>query len=614
MDDLNDSFDDYEAELVQLLDITFTDAGASFVNGTVYPISDPSKALGNFRTTFYNVDYIGTTIPATADIVVLPNARTDGNYVTSRSLADIQPESNPATQLAVIEVNGGADPFVSTDFNVVVQAQDVAGDPAYVSGDVSFNFTTNGGDLGTVQFVGGTTTTGTITDGTSQVTVTGVQMAPVGTNVTITAIDVNPFGLLNGTSGPFDVIEFNIPDIIITEIMQNPSDVLDDDGEWFEVYNNTSTDADMDGWTIKDDDYDSHVIAGSLIVPSYGFAVLGINSNISTNGGFTCDYQYSGFLLANGADEVVLVFSDGVTEVDRVNYDGGTVWPDPTGASMVYTGVASEDNNVGEIWAEAVLVENTYTNSEGDFGSPGTNGNDQVLTEGFSLDLKVLLEGFYNPATDGMNNYFRQNSLLPYLQPFMTGLPYYGNSSPVWEYNGTEISPYIPYFTTDWILIELRDETYSKAGTGTNIPAFVEVDGQVCSYNGSSRISVKDVFTNSLYIVVYHMNHLSIMSVTGLNPVAGTVVSYDFTTGSDKVYGGSAGYKELETDVWGMVAGDINADGVIDQLDNTDGWATEAGEEGTYQGSNLYIDSQINNLDKNELWAPNFNTSSQVPE
>ncbi len=42
IDDLNDSFDDYEAELVQLLDVTFADADGdtTFVNGEVYPISD----------------------------------------------------------------------------------------------------------------------------------------------------------------------------------------------------------------------------------------------------------------------------------------------------------------------------------------------------------------------------------------------------------------------------------------------------------------------------------------------------------------------------------------------------------------------------------------------
>ena len=55
---------------------------------------------------------------------MLPNARSEGNYVTSRSLADIQVASNPPTQLSIISVNGGVDPFENIDFEVVVQALD----------------------------------------------------------------------------------------------------------------------------------------------------------------------------------------------------------------------------------------------------------------------------------------------------------------------------------------------------------------------------------------------------------------------------------------------------------------------------------------------------------
>ncbi len=171
--------------MVQLLDFTFTDAGISFSIETVYAISDGSKALGNFRTTFYNVDYITTPIPETAHITVLPNARTEGNYVTSRSLSDIQGLSNPATQLAITSVNGGADPYESTDFDVVIQAQDALGNPAFVSSDVNFTFTTN--DPPSVDFTVLSTTTGTIINGTSEVVVTDVKMAPVGTNVNINA-------------------------------------------------------------------------------------------------------------------------------------------------------------------------------------------------------------------------------------------------------------------------------------------------------------------------------------------------------------------------------------------------------------------------------------------
>lgn len=88
--EMNQNFEAYEAQLVRINEVTFVNAGATFANGTVYPIFDNSKASGKFRTTFYDVDYIGTTIPSGAgSIIGILNSRTDGDYITSRSLADL---------------------------------------------------------------------------------------------------------------------------------------------------------------------------------------------------------------------------------------------------------------------------------------------------------------------------------------------------------------------------------------------------------------------------------------------------------------------------------------------------------------------------------------------
>ncbi|MBE0639140.1 MAG: choice-of-anchor J domain-containing protein [Bacteroidales bacterium] len=85
------NFEDYESQLVKIADATFADAGAAFENGLLYPISDNSKASAEFRTTFYDVDYIGTLIPSGAgNIVGILNSRTEGNYITSRSLGDLE--------------------------------------------------------------------------------------------------------------------------------------------------------------------------------------------------------------------------------------------------------------------------------------------------------------------------------------------------------------------------------------------------------------------------------------------------------------------------------------------------------------------------------------------
>jgi len=88
LSDLIASFDSYESLLIRVNNVTFALPVTTFANGTVYPVSDGTATFG-FRTTFYDVDYISTDIPLEPkDVVCIPNSRTDGNYITARSLAD----------------------------------------------------------------------------------------------------------------------------------------------------------------------------------------------------------------------------------------------------------------------------------------------------------------------------------------------------------------------------------------------------------------------------------------------------------------------------------------------------------------------------------------------
>jgi hypothetical protein len=130
------------------------------------------------------------------------------------------------------------------------------------------------------------------------------------------------------------VSAFNPGDIIITEIMNDPADVPDEVGEYFEVYNTTGAPIDLNGWDISDNGIDAHTINASVVVPAGGFAVLGRNSAAGAYGFGGVFYGYDNdILLANGDDEIILTAPDG-TEIDRVEYDGGPNFPDPTGASM----------------------------------------------------------------------------------------------------------------------------------------------------------------------------------------------------------------------------------------------------------------------------------------
>ena len=140
------------------------------------------------------------------------------------------------------------------------------------------------------------------------------------------------------TLGPVETPPIANPgDIVINEIMQNPNVVTDADGEWFELYNTTSGSIDINGWTIADADVDLHVIdnGAPLVIASGGYLVLGINANMATNGGVTVDYAYNSnpIFLSNSADELILITPDTI-EVDRVEWDGGPLFPNPTGAAM----------------------------------------------------------------------------------------------------------------------------------------------------------------------------------------------------------------------------------------------------------------------------------------
>lgn len=178
-----------------------------------------------------------------------------------------------------------------------------------------------------------------------------------------------------------DTLDYHL---VINEIMQNPSAVYDENGEWFEIYNAGTDTVDLNGFTIKDNGTDSHQITSSVLLPPFSFSVLGRNVDSTTNGGLSVDYEYSGFTLANGDDEILLIDSYGIT-VDSVAYDGGAEWPDPTGATMALLDL-NFDNNIGENWVEY----DSLTYGDGDYGTPGEENFPVEIEWDFSLSEPVF--------------------------------------------------------------------------------------------------------------------------------------------------------------------------------------------------------------------------------
>ncbi|MCD4731013.1 MAG: lamin tail domain-containing protein, partial [Bacteroidales bacterium] len=395
--------------------------------------------------------------------------------------------------------------------------------------------------------------------------------------------------------------------LMITEIMQNPSDVNDSEGEWFEVFNPTNSPINMFGWYIKDNDVDSIKILSSLLVPANGFVTLGLKSDPGINGNYVCDYEYSNFFIANAADEIIL-FNPDEEEIDRVEYDGGPNWPDPNGASMIFTGSKDDDNNNHQNWDVAGIRELSYFGTTyADLGSPGTNGTGQNLViPGFEVELKVYFEGPFNGIN--MNTELNSNLVIPLSQPF--------NIAP-WNYTGSESVVSIPNANVvDWVLVELRDAPEAASATsGTMIEqqaAFLLSDGSIVGLNGLSLLSFNHSIIQSLFVVIWHRNHLGIISHYPLTETAG-IYSYDFTTLADQVLGNLTGYKEIVSGIYGMVGGDGNADGIIGSSDKLSIWEEQTGASGYIMGD-FNLDGQVTNQDKNDIWINNAAKNDQVPD
>jgi uncharacterized protein (TIGR02145 family) len=233
-----------------------------------------------------------------------------------------------------------------------------------------------------------------------------------------------------------------------------------------------------------------------------------------------------------------------------------------------------------------------------------------VMNRGFLdpnryVDLTVILEGPFNGSS--MNTTLNSQGLIPLNQPY--------NVAP-WNYSGTETVMSIPANTVDWVLIELRDAPSAAEATSATIiarqAAFLRSDGKVTDLAGNPELNFGPLtITNDLYVVIYHRNHLSVLSATRLTKSDG-VYTRDFTIDSEQAYGGDLAQKEIAPGVWGMIGGDGDANGTIGTSDKDPVWESETPNKG-YLRSDYNLDSQSNNPDKDDIWLPNLGEKCQAP-
>ena len=273
--------------------------------------------------------------------------------------------------------------------------------------------------------------------------------------------------------------------------------------------------------------------------------------------------------------------------------------------AIVSAGDYYESTNVSLSWTLGEIATETYSKG-GIILTQGFQQPVSITIHGIDLNLLVFLEGPYSNTqmTTGLN----VENDIPLAQPY--------NTAP-WNYAGTENVGSIPNAdVVDWVLVELRDAANAgSADPSTTIAlqaAFLLKNGSVVGLDGSSVLQFPSAsFSQNIFAVVWHRNHLGIISANGITQTGG-VYDYDFSTAITQVYNGGAGYKEIATNVYGMVGGDSNTDGTVDGDDKTI-WSNNSGTKG-YKAADYDMNSQVDNRDKNDIWTLNGSFTSQVPQ
>jgi len=225
-------------------------------------------------------------------------------------------------------------------------------------------------------------------------------------------------------------------------------------------------------------------------------------------------------------------------------------------------------------------------------------GNQQVIV----ARIKAFLQGPYNATTHQMDTALSDNSLLPLAQPF--------NQAP-WNYGDTESVSGIPANVVDWVLLELRTGT-DPGSMVARRAAFLRNDGLVVDLDGTTPVSFPGLASGNYYLVLYHRNHLAIMSANAV-ALSASGALYDFSSAQVQAYG-IAPMAEVEPGVFAMRAGDGNKDGGIDALDRNNEWRPQNGTTWTYQKlGDFNLDGGIDAIDRNLYWRPNNGTATQVP-
>ncbi|MBS3767856.1 MAG: T9SS type A sorting domain-containing protein [Candidatus Cloacimonetes bacterium] len=245
------------------------------------------------------------------------------------------------------------------------------------------------------------------------------------------------------------------------------------------------------------------------------------------------------------------------------------------------------ENSPKVVYANDMMEKGAQQSNYADCGSAAAKDNIPAFA-----NMKVFLEGPYQTG-----GYMTDDIDLPTTSP----------------YSGEDIGT-LPTVSgrilIDWIYVELRNS--ETGATVQEADAFVLDNGMIINTNGEYSLPFFYTTGNEYYIVIHHRNHLDIM--TSDKQAFGD--SESAPTSIDITIAGSAyndGFKEVETGVYALYAGDASDNNQVQNDDKNDYWKYQVGQAG-YLSADFNLNGQVQNDDKNDFWKYNVGYGSAVPD
>lgn len=325
----------------------------------------------------------------------------------------------------------------------------------------------------------------------------------------------------------------------------------------------------------------------------------GTNSAVETGGSTTVVATLS----AAAASDVTVNLSFSGTAVNNTDFTASTSSIVITAGDLTGTSTLSfSDDGLNETNESIIIDISSVSNAnEGTSNQlTATITDDDIDT---SVATKVYLEGAFNSTN--LNTTLNAN--IPVNQPYTNN-----------GHAGGESAGSPPATAVDWVLVELREAGSAATATSSarvgSAAGFLMSDGSIKATDGTSDLAItaRNVTSSSFFVVVYHRNHLSVMSANAIAESSGKY-SIDFTSAQSQAFGTNP-MIEVAPGVFAMVGGDADGDGDVDATDLLN-WRNQNGVTFVYSTSkaDFNLDGVVNAVDRNDFQQKNNTKTSQVP-